>query len=134
MVSQCHTGKCPAGIATTDWQHIQDKYKGKPEHVARMLIDVATAVSKRLDQYGFDNPSEAVGRVDLLKVKEKSPLVGLERLLTRANSPSWVSPSMKWDDHTSHVCTLPNHNILDRRRGIATHKYWRKGHCSRCVQ
>jgi glutamate synthase domain-containing protein 2/glutamate synthase domain-containing protein 1/glutamate synthase domain-containing protein 3/ferredoxin len=85
MAEICETGKCPAGIATTDPIYM-DKFKGTPEDLARSLLQMAISLSDYLEEYGLD-PSQAVGRTDLLQVKKNSPLTGLEKLLFQPKNP-----------------------------------------------
>lgn len=70
MAEICHEGTCPAGIATTDQQLIDEKFKGTTEDVARSLIQIAISTSQYLKAYGFTEPEQAVGRTDLLQVKK----------------------------------------------------------------
>lgn len=100
MVRKCHEGDCPTGIATNKQDLIDLKFKGKPEHVAKYLIGLATSLSNQLKKYGFKTPNEAVGRTDLLEVDNGSPLSGLERLLIkqRFNLP----PEAKEHYHPEH--------------------------------
>ncbi|EKD74129.1 MAG: Glutamate synthase, large subunit, partial [uncultured bacterium] len=87
MEEDCHSGNCPTGIATQNPQLIKERYKGKPEHIAFSLIHLAKSIHKIFAPYGITHPSQAVGRVDLLKVKEGSPLKGLEELLVKPVNP-----------------------------------------------
>lgn len=81
MAEVCHDGSCPTGIATNNQTRIDNTFKGTPEDVARSLIQTAISLSHYLDRYGFTNPQQAIGRTDLLAVKNHSPLSGLEQLL-----------------------------------------------------
>lgn len=87
MAEVCHNGTCPAGIATTNQKLIDEKFKGKPEDVVRLLLHGARSLAHYLQKYGFSDPAEAVGRTDLLRVKDNSPLTDLEKLLVRVTNP-----------------------------------------------
>ncbi len=87
MAEVCHDGSCPTGIATQNQKIIDEKFKGKPEDVARILIATAKSLNVYLEKYGFSDPKQAVGRTDLLRVKDKAPLTGLEKLLDRPVNP-----------------------------------------------
>ena len=55
-----------------------EKFKGKPEDLARMLIQSSISLATYLKKYGFTSSDKAVGRTDLLGMKENPPLKGLE--------------------------------------------------------
>lgn len=87
MAEVCHDGSCPTGIATNIQTKIDASFKGTPEDVARSLIQTALSLSHYLERYGFTNPQQAIGRTDLLRAKNHSPLSGLEQLLYKPNNP-----------------------------------------------
>ena len=87
MAEVCHDGSCPTGIATTNPELIQKTFKGKPEHVVQLVIEIAKSLSTYLERYGFTDPSQAVGRTDLLQVKDNPPLTSLETLLRKPKNP-----------------------------------------------
>lgn len=70
MAEVCHNGKCPTGIATTNQQNIDENFKGTILDVVRYTIETAKALSVYLARYGFTDPKQAVGRVDLLAIKK----------------------------------------------------------------
>ena len=87
MTERCHDGTCRTGIATTNQALIDEKFKGTKEDVARYLCNQAISLDNYLVQYGFSHPSQAVGRTDLLRVKNNPPLTGLEKLLHQETNP-----------------------------------------------
>ena len=87
MAEVCHTGTCPKGIATTDEELIATQFTGKPEDVARWLIQTAVSFADYLDYYEFSDPAQAVGRTELLAVKKDVSITGLEKLLDKPSNP-----------------------------------------------
>ncbi len=77
MDRDCHTNRCPVGIATQDKNRIE-KFRGAVETVVNYFKLVAEDIRRILAQMGYRSLEEIVGRVDLLKVnkelKEKYPL------------------------------------------------------------
>ena len=43
-------------------------FKGKPEHVANLLLMDAQALGRFIKMYGAEHPHELAGRRDLLKI------------------------------------------------------------------
>lgn len=86
-VDQCHTGLCPTGIATTQQKIIDEHFSGKPEDIARVLVELAKSTAGTFEQYGFTDIQQAVGRTDLLFVKDNVPITGLETLLRQPINP-----------------------------------------------
>ncbi|WP_457679715.1 glutamate synthase large subunit [Thermovibrio sp.] len=77
MDRDCHTNRCPVGIATQDERRIR-KFRGAVETVVNYFKLVAQDVRRLLAQMGYRSLDEIIGRVDLLKedeeLKEKFPL------------------------------------------------------------
>ncbi|MDQ3751953.1 MAG: glutamate synthase large subunit [Actinomycetota bacterium] len=69
LVRTCHRDTCPVGIATQD-PALRAKFAGTPEMVARYLLLVAQEVRLLLAGLGLGGVDEAVGRNDLLTLKE----------------------------------------------------------------
>lgn len=69
MCRQCHTNKCPAGIATQD-PALRQNFCGKPEYIMRYIEFLKRDVSERLHELGFSSLQEVVGRTDLLTPAE----------------------------------------------------------------
>ncbi len=86
MDRDCHTNRCPVGIATQDEKRIK-KFRGAVETVVNYFKLVAEDVRRILAQMGYRSLDEIIGRVDLLKenreLKDKFPLarkLNLKRL------------------------------------------------------
>jgi glutamate synthase domain-containing protein 2/glutamate synthase domain-containing protein 1/glutamate synthase domain-containing protein 3 len=69
LVRTCHRNTCPVGIATQD-PALRAKFAGTPEMVATYLMMVAAEARALLASLGLRSIEEAVGRVDLLRVKD----------------------------------------------------------------
>ncbi len=63
MARICEKNTCPTGIATHD-PKFKAKYKGRPEHVVRVLTTVAEDVQRHLAAIGVRSLGELVGRTD----------------------------------------------------------------------
>jgi glutamate synthase domain-containing protein 2/glutamate synthase domain-containing protein 1/glutamate synthase domain-containing protein 3 len=68
MVRSCHLDTCPVGIATQR-PELRAKYAATPEQVEAYLLYVAEEARRRLAALGLRTLAEAVGRVDLLRVR-----------------------------------------------------------------
>jgi glutamate synthase (ferredoxin) len=73
MARTCHLDTCPVGIATQR-PELRARFGGTPEMVASYLRHVAEDVRRILAGLGLRSLGEAVGRVDLLRVRAGSPL------------------------------------------------------------
>ncbi len=69
MMRACHLNTCPVGIATQD-PELRKRFKGTPEHVVNFFFFVAEEVREILAGLGLRTLDEAIGRVDLLSVRE----------------------------------------------------------------
>jgi glutamate synthase domain-containing protein 2/glutamate synthase domain-containing protein 1/glutamate synthase domain-containing protein 3 len=86
MMRACHLNTCPVGIATQD-PELRKRFKGTPEHVVNFFFFVAEEVREILASIGLRTLDEAIGRVDLLSVREaidhwKARGVDLTHILT----------------------------------------------------
>ena len=70
MVRTCHLDTCPVGIATQR-PELRAKFAGTPEMLAAFMMAVAEEVRSLLAQLGMRSMDEAIGRVDLLAVRER---------------------------------------------------------------
>ncbi len=66
---ECHSNKCPVGIATQD-EKLCHRFKATPEMVSNFFRFVAEDVRRLLAQMGYKSLSELIGRADLLKPNE----------------------------------------------------------------
>ena len=71
MVRACHRDTCPVGVATQRLE-LREKFRGTPEMVAAYLLFVAEEVRRGLAEMGLRCVDEAIGRVDLLRVRDLS--------------------------------------------------------------
>jgi glutamate synthase (NADPH/NADH) large chain/glutamate synthase (ferredoxin) len=69
MMRACHLNTCPVGIATQD-PELRKRFKGTPEHVVNFFFFVAEEVREILASLGLRSLDQAIGRVDLLSVRE----------------------------------------------------------------
>jgi glutamate synthase domain-containing protein 2/glutamate synthase domain-containing protein 1/glutamate synthase domain-containing protein 3 len=91
MMRACHLNTCPVGIATQD-PELRKRFKGTPEHVVNFFFFVAEEVREILAGLGLRTLDEAIGRVDLLSVREaidhwKARGVDLTHILTHVELP-----------------------------------------------
>ena len=75
MARQCHLNTCPTGIATQK-EELRRKFTGRPEQVEAYLGGVAGQVREILAEMGFSRLDEVVGRVDLLRRRERADGAG----------------------------------------------------------
>ncbi|WP_457755320.1 glutamate synthase large subunit [Thermovibrio ammonificans] len=77
MDRDCHTNRCPVGIATQDEKRIK-KFRGAVETVVNYFKLVAEDIRRILAQMGYRSLDEIIGRTDLLaentELKERYPL------------------------------------------------------------
>ncbi|MCM8794900.1 MAG: glutamate synthase large subunit [Candidatus Omnitrophica bacterium] len=71
MVRQCHLNTCPVGVATQD-PKLRAKFKSPPDTVVTYFRFIAQEVREILASLGYRSMDEIIGRVDLIKVKEKA--------------------------------------------------------------
>ena len=73
MMRVCHLGTCPFGIATQD-PELRKRFVGKPEYVERFMLFIAEQLRCIMAKLGARTVNELVGRADLLKAKDGSPI------------------------------------------------------------
>jgi glutamate synthase (NADPH) large chain len=69
MMRVCHLDTCPVGVATQN-PVLRDRFTGKPEFVANFFEFIAQEVREHLAELGFRSLDEAIGRADVLDVRE----------------------------------------------------------------
>lgn len=96
-VDLCHTNDCPTGIATQKQDLIDEKFKGKPEDIARMIISLAKSLAAYLEYLGFSHPGDAVGHTEKLRLIKNPKLKGMEQVLFQAVNPysAFLFPTQK---------------------------------------
>ena len=73
MMRVCSLDSCPFGIATQN-PELRKRFIGKPEYVERFMFFVAEQLRGIMAKLGARSVDELVGRADLLKIKDESPL------------------------------------------------------------
>jgi glutamate synthase (ferredoxin) len=68
MVRACHRDTCPTGIATQR-PNLRAKFAGTPEGVAAYMVFVGEEVRRGLASLGLRSLDDAIGRVELLRVR-----------------------------------------------------------------
>lgn len=75
MIRQCHTNKCPTGIATQD-EKLRLKFKGNPQDVIVYFLAVAWHLRELMAELGIRTLDEIIGDYSLLEAEntaEKHP-------------------------------------------------------------
>ncbi|NCD32177.1 MAG: glutamate synthase large subunit [Spartobacteria bacterium] len=103
MMRDCHTNKCPVGVATQD-ERLRKCFSGKPEHVINFMMYIAEEVREIMAQLGIRTIDELVGRVDLLEKNDeitfwKSKKVDLSRILYKPEAADSEIRCTKSQDH-----------------------------------
>jgi glutamate synthase domain-containing protein 3 len=80
MARQCHLNTCPTGIATQRAE-LRARFKGTPDQVIAFFAHLAAEIRELLASLGLRTLDEAIGRVDLLRQRERYRGVDLRRLL-----------------------------------------------------
>jgi glutamate synthase (NADPH/NADH) large chain len=70
MMRKCHMNTCPVGIATQD-PELRKRFTGKPEHVINFFRFLAEDLREIMASLGFRTLDEMVGKVEMLKAKNK---------------------------------------------------------------
>ena len=78
MARICEKNTCPRGIATHS-PKFKAKYKGKKEHVVKMMEYLAEDVRRHLAEMGAGSLDQIIGRTDLFQAKKKHELLIEER-------------------------------------------------------
>jgi glutamate synthase domain-containing protein 2/glutamate synthase domain-containing protein 1/glutamate synthase domain-containing protein 3 len=137
MMRACHLNTCPVGIATQD-PELRKRFQGTPEHVVNFFFFVAEEVREILASLGLRSLDEAIGRTDLLSVREaidhwKARGVDLTHILTHIELPEdaprhRVEPpppvledALDWElvEHAQPLLAAPGDPSLDGRARIA---------------
>jgi len=82
MARQCHLNTCPTGIATQK-PELRARFRGKPEHVVRFFLNIATDLQAMLAELGLPSLEAAVGRTDLLQQVRYDGNLHLGRMLAQ---------------------------------------------------
>jgi glutamate synthase domain-containing protein 2/glutamate synthase domain-containing protein 1/glutamate synthase domain-containing protein 3 len=90
MMRDCHSNRCPVGIATQD-DELRRFFAGKPEHVKNFMHFVAEELRSIMAELGIPTVDQLVGRVDLLEQNReidfwKTKKVDLGRILYKPDA------------------------------------------------
>jgi len=137
MMRACHLNTCPVGIATQD-PELRKRFKGTPEHVVNFFFFVAEEVREILASLGLRSLDQAIGRVDLLSVREaidhwKARGVDLTHILKHIElpdgaarhrvepPPAVLEDALDWElvERAEAVLAAPGDPALDGRARIA---------------
>ena len=91
MMRDCHTNRCPVGVATQD-DNLRKCFKGRAEHVRNFMLFVAEELRLIMAALGITTVDELVGRVDLLEQNReisfwKAINLDLSRILFKPDAP-----------------------------------------------
>ncbi len=91
MMRDCHTNKCPVGIATQD-PELRKRFSGQPEHLINYFTFIANHVREIMAELGFRTIDEMIGRTDVLEKREdcenyKVQQINLDKILYRPQLP-----------------------------------------------
>lgn len=70
MMRKCHVNTCPVGIATQD-PELRKRFTGDPAHVINFFRFLAEDLREIMASLGFRTVEEMVGKVEMLKAKQK---------------------------------------------------------------
>ena len=103
MMRDCHTNRCPVGVATQDEQ-LRRCFSGKPEHVENLMLFIAEELRAIMAFLGIRTVDQLVGRSDLLEQDRsvkfwKSGTVDLSRILYRPKAPEEEVRRTRPQDH-----------------------------------
>ncbi len=104
MMRVCHLDTCPVGVATQN-PELRQRFAGRARHVINFMMFVAEQVREHLARLGLRSMDEAIGRADLLDVREavghwKAAGLDLAPLLHVPNpSPDTVRRHRTAQDH-----------------------------------
>jgi len=68
MMRVCHLDTCPVGVATQN-PVLRSRFTGRPEFVVNFFEFIAEQVRETLAELGFRSLDEAIGRVDMIDVR-----------------------------------------------------------------
>jgi len=91
MMRDCHTNKCPVGIATQD-PEMRKRYTGNPDHLINYFTFIANHVREMMAELGFRTIDEMIGRTDVLEKRQdctnyKVQQINLDKILYRPQLP-----------------------------------------------
>ena len=96
MMRVCHLGTCPFGIATQN-PTLRKRFAGKPEYVENLMRFLAEQLREIMAKLGARTVDELVGRSDLLKARDDSP-IDLSSITSFSNNTHFRAAS-RYDFH-----------------------------------
>ncbi len=116
MMRDCHTNKCPVGVATQD-EKLRRCFRGKPEHIENFMHFIAEELRIIMAGLGICNVDELVGRVDLLEQDNsvqfwKSEKINLDRILYNPQAGCTEIRCTRGQDH--HLNQALDYQILPK--------------------
>ena len=115
MMRVCNLDTCPVGVATQN-PILRKRFTGKPEYVENFMRFIAQELREYMAQLGFRTIQEMVGRVDLLKVKDKkAENIDLTRILHVKNTNVCFDSKNMYDFklNLTKDCTILENQLLD---------------------
>lgn len=117
LLRNCHCNMCSMGIATQD-DDLRKNFKGKPEHIINFLTFIAKDVREYMAKLGFRTMNEMIGRIDKLKVKDKSTInnwkikgLDFSNILYKPDVPERIKPYCTMSqDHG--IATALDHTLI----------------------
>jgi len=93
LCRRCHTGRCPAGIATQD-RDLRSRFSGRPEDLEAFFLFLVRQVRELMAELGFRRFEELVGRVDRLEAlpdrEGKEACLDLDPILLPLDLPARI--------------------------------------------
>ncbi len=115
MMRVCNLDTCPVGVATQN-PILRKRFTGKPEYVENFMRFIAQELREYMAQLGFRTIQEMVGRVDLLKVKDKkAENIDLTRILHVKNTNVCFDSKNMYDFklNLTKDCTILENKLSD---------------------
>ncbi len=120
MVRECHTNKCPTGIATQDPER-RELFRGEVEHVVNYMRFMARETRELMAELGFRTVDEMVGEVDALSQRDvdhpKASGIDLSRLL---REPDGDDDPVKTREQNHRLDDKIDHELIGAARRAIT--------------
>ena len=91
MMRDCHTNKCPVGVATQD-PELRKRFNAKPEFIINYFTFIAQHVREMMAELGFRTMDQMIGRTDVLEKRTdctnyKVQKINLDKILYKPQLP-----------------------------------------------
>lgn len=120
MARICEKNTCPTGIATHD-PKFKSKYKGKKEHIVRLLNYLAEDIRRHLSSIGVATLQELIGRTDLISINPVHETLVQKRKLDLNHFfdvPTYMP--QKRNRQSAPISPLNQRILADTRRALET--------------